>query len=53
MAIDSCQMLVVVVAIVVVVVAYFSNCNRHKSDKYIFRGVQFVAIPYELFSCDL
>ncbi len=36
-----------------VVVVYFPNCNRHTADKYIFRGVQFVAIPSELYSCDV
>ena len=30
------------------VVVHFPNCNRHTADKYIFSGVQFVAIPSEL-----
>ena len=34
---------------IVVVVVYFPNCNRHTTDKYIFRGVQFVVIPSELY----
>ena len=40
-------------AVVVVVVVYFPNCNRHTAHKYIFRGVQFLVIPSEQYSCDL
>ena len=32
------------------VVVFFPNCSRHTADKYIFHGVQFVAIPSELYS---
>ncbi len=42
-----------VVIAVVVVVVYILNCNRHTADKYIFHGVQFVAVPSELYSCHL
>ncbi len=42
-----------IVHFVFVVVVYFPNCNRHTAHIYIFRGVQFVVIPSEQYSCDL
>ena len=36
-------------SVVVIVDVYFPNCNKHTAGKYIFRGVQLVVIPSELY----